>query len=65
MSVRWFVSHAMQPIQSIRIYVVSTRQGVDPPTKVFVADMPIKQLTGIDEYFKRLGWGTLPQVCIP
>lgn len=41
------------------------RQGVDPPTRVFAADMPIKQLTGVDEYFEQLGWGSLPQVCTP
>lgn len=42
---------------------VSRRQVVDPPTKVYQAEMPIKQLTGNDEYFDRLGWGELEQVC--
>lgn len=37
-------------------------QMIIPPTKVFLADMPIKQLSGTDEYFDRLGWGELPQV---
>lgn len=37
-------------------------QTITPPTQVFVADMPIVQLNGSDEYFDRLGWGELPQV---
>lgn len=41
---------------------VSQRQMIDKPTKVYQAEMPIKQLTGNDEYFDRLGWGELEQV---
>lgn len=37
-------------------------QVITAPTQVFLVDMPIKQLTGTDEYFDRLGWGELPQV---
>ncbi|CAB1118120.1 unnamed protein product [Ectocarpus sp. CCAP 1310/34] len=36
-----------------------------PPTKVYLADMPIKQLAGNDEYFGRMGWGELPKVPLP
>lgn len=45
------------------MFLCAIHWQVDPPTKVYVADMPIKQLTGADEYFERLGWGELPQVC--
>lgn len=39
-------------------------QVIEPPSKLYLVDMPIKQLAGSNHYFGRIGWGELPQVCL-
>ncbi|CAM9374939.1 unnamed protein product, partial [Scytosiphon promiscuus] len=45
--------------------LLEDEEVIEPPKTVYLADMPIKQLAGNNQYFDRMGWGELPQAALP